>query len=562
VNAAATVTGLLTANGGVNTTDLVASSSVSSGGNVNVGNNLNVTANGTITGNLTATDLNATNIVTGVTSVQAGTISGSGISALNPNPSGPGYVSFHLPVSGTRCGYVGQAGAGGYLQLETEGSFTGYEVTGNLKVDGSTSIGSVSTGALTCTSISDSGTLSVTGTSSLTGNTTIAGTLGVTGDVTLNSAYIGLGTGYSMIFGSTTALAVMRGANLRLNDLGSGLNTQLGSSTNAVSVMGNQTVAGTLGVTGTTTLGTTNTGAITATGAISNGTNTLTTGAITSSGNFSNGSNTLTTGAIGCGAITSSGGLVVNGSGTYGLSTGGTLTCNNAQCLGGLQVTSTSTLTGAVTASTQVDTPLVRILTSGTYDGSVGTRYTSAISGAVKNYVVLGAQTANGCNGWQVDQSLIIGNILYVIGGSTMSGNTTINGTGSATTTIGNGTSATTVGGTLTVSGGITQLPTSNAGRVFAYNQNFTLTGTYQTVFSQLTDSAGLIVISSTSGSQNNKYMGIFETKSGGTNSSLDQLAYYNFSVDVLSVQLAAGTNNIQAKNTTGGVYNVRVFLF
>jgi hypothetical protein len=61
--------------------------------------------------------------------------SGGSISLFTGGAANTGYIAFFNPA-GVRQGYLGFAPASGMLQLESEGSTTGYNVTGNLSVAG------------------------------------------------------------------------------------------------------------------------------------------------------------------------------------------------------------------------------------------------------------------------------------------------------------------------------------------------------------------------------------------------------------------------------------------
>jgi len=55
------------------------------------------------------------------------------------NATNTGYISFY-DASNVRQGYIGYAAASGQIQLENEGTATGYNVTGNLTVAGTTTL--------------------------------------------------------------------------------------------------------------------------------------------------------------------------------------------------------------------------------------------------------------------------------------------------------------------------------------------------------------------------------------------------------------------------------------
>ena len=81
--------------------------------------------------------------VTGSGTIQAPSIiaSGAGQVALVPGgASNPGYVAIYNP-SNTRVGYIGWQAATNYLSLETENGYAGYNVTGNLLVNGVAGVG-------------------------------------------------------------------------------------------------------------------------------------------------------------------------------------------------------------------------------------------------------------------------------------------------------------------------------------------------------------------------------------------------------------------------------------
>jgi len=59
------------------------------------------------------------------------------------NATGTGYISFY-DASNVRQGYIGYATASGQIQLENEGTATGYNVTGNLTVAGTTTLTTLS----------------------------------------------------------------------------------------------------------------------------------------------------------------------------------------------------------------------------------------------------------------------------------------------------------------------------------------------------------------------------------------------------------------------------------
>jgi hypothetical protein len=78
--------------------------------------------------------------LTGAT-IAAG-ISGSGSLTLNSPAAAPGYVAF-FDATGARVGYIGYSDGVSHLQLDTEGSYLGYVVTGTLSVQGAFAVGGV-----------------------------------------------------------------------------------------------------------------------------------------------------------------------------------------------------------------------------------------------------------------------------------------------------------------------------------------------------------------------------------------------------------------------------------
>jgi len=165
----------------------------------------------------------------------------------------------------------GQATINGDLTVTGLTNFNNMHLSGNLAVDGNTTLGTDAADILTVnattsfmapmtatditannitanTSLKSNGTLSATGNTTLganlsvAGNETVGGTLGVTGATTLGNTLT--------VAGATT----LNGATTINNTLHTTGNTTLDAN---LTVGGNETVGGTLGVTGATTLGNT-----------------------------------------------------------------------------------------------------------------------------------------------------------------------------------------------------------------------------------------------------------------------------------------------------------------
>jgi hypothetical protein len=335
---------------------------------------------------------------------------------------------------------------------------TDLEVSNDLDVSGSTTLGGLSAGTTTLGA-------STISSASVTGNTSVGGTLGVTGTSTLGT----LNAGTSTLGAATLSSASVTGNTSVGGTLGvTGASTlgTLNAAATAVTTLAassNTTIGGTLGVTGTSTLGTLN-AAATAVTTLAASSNTTIGGTLGVTGASTLGTLNAGTSTLGSASVTGNtsvgGTLGVTGASTLGTLNAGTTTLGAAtlasssvtgnQTIGGtLGVTGTATLGTLNAAATSVTT--LAASSNTTIGGTLGVTGTSTL-----DTLNAGASTLSSSN---VTGNASVGGTLGVTGASTL---TTLNAAATSVTTLA-ASSNTTIGGTLGVTGTST-LGTLNAG--------------------------------------------------------------------------------------------------
>ena len=368
---------------------------------------------------------------------------------------------------------------------------TDLEVSNDLSVTGSSTLGGLSAGTTTlgASTISSAsvtgaatigGTLGVTGKSTLgtleagtstlgastlssasvTGNTSVGGTLGVTGTSTLGTLNAAATAVTTLAASSNTTIGGTLGVTgaSTLGTLSAGASTLASSA-----VTGNQTIGGTLGVTGTSTLGTLN-AAATAVTTLAASSNTTIGGTLGVTGKSTLGTLEAATSTLGASTLASAsvtgnqtigGTLGVTGTSTLDTLNAGTSTLGSASVTGNTSVGGTLGVTGTATlgtlnaAATSVTT--LAASSNTTIGGTLGVTGASTLG-----TLNAGASTLSSSN---VTGNASVGGTLGVTGTSTLG---TLNAAATAVTTLA-ASSNTTIGGTLGVTGTST-LGTLNAG--------------------------------------------------------------------------------------------------
>jgi hypothetical protein len=282
---------------------------------------------------------------------------------------------------------------------------TDLEVSNDLSVTGSSTLGGLSAGTTTlgASTISSAsvtgntsvgGTLGVTGTSTLgtlnagtstlgastlssasvTGNTSVGGTLGVTGTATLGTLNATATSVTTLAASSNTTIGGTLGVTGKstLGTLEAGTSTLGASTLSSASVTGNQTIGGTLGVTGTSTLGTLNAG-------------TSTLGSASVTGNTSVGGTLGVTGTATLGTLNAAATSVTTLAASSNTTIGGTLGVTGTSTLGTLNAAATSVSTLAASSNATIGGTLgvTGKSTLGTLEAGTSTLGASTLGSAV-----------------------------------------------------------------------------------------------------------------------------------------------------------------------------------